>query len=149
MNGLQRHLRREVMKRLKATPAVTALVSAGSIYGQTQPAEVPWPFIRMGPPQTTPIVATCIRGGQVSMLVHAFAKPRKQGALTIEAAEDHAGRIGEAIESALHLAGIDAEVGGKPCRMVLRLSDMRLTIDGDETDAFHYSAQINARILAE
>lgn len=149
MMGIQRHVRRAVLARLKGGAVLTDLIPAARIYGQTVPATPAWPFVKTGVPQSLPIRATCLVGAVVTMPIDAFAGPRKQGAVTLETAEDHAGRIGEAIETLLHLQGETIDVNGQPARLRYTLSDMRLFLDGAEVDAFHYSALLRARVVAE
>lgn len=137
------------MARMKAAAGLTALVPAASIYGQTVPAGPSWPFIKLGVPQTLPRTATCLNGAIITIPVSGFARQREQGGLQVETAEDHAGRIGAAIERAIHLKGEAVTVDGQPVRLSYRLTDMRLFPDGDEADAFHYSALIRAKVHAE
>lgn len=149
MNGLQRVVRRALMARLKASNPVKALVPPASIYGQTVPAGPSWPFIKLGIPQTIPRTAICLNGGEVTVPISAFARQREQGGLVVETAEDHASRIGAAIERALHLRGEDVTADGQPVRLSYAMTDMRLFPDGDEADAFHYSGLIRAKVHAE
>lgn len=149
MMGIQRHVRRAVLARMKGGAMLTSLVPAARIYGQTVPAAPAWPFIKTGVPQSLPIRATCLVGAVVTMPIDAFAKQRMSGAQVAETAEDHAGRIGEAIETLLHLQGETIDVGGQPARLRYTLTDMRLFPDGAEADAFHYSALLRARVVAE
>ena len=149
MTGLQRVARRPILARMKADAALTALVPAASIYGQTVPGGPTWPFIKLGVPQTLPITATCLNGAVINIPVDAFARQRQQGGVTVETAEDHASRIGAAIERALHLRGEMVTVDGQPVRLSYTMSDMRLFPDGEEADAFHYSGLIRARVLAQ
>lgn len=143
--GLQRLVRRAVLARLKADTGLTALVPAGSIYPVAVPAEPGWPFVKLGALGTLRLRAACVNGGRVTVDVHAFARARESGGHIVETAEDHASRIGAAIEAALsdrHLTlegGADAHVS---------LNDIRLLQD-DEPDAFHWFAQLTARVLAE
>lgn len=143
-NGLQRIVRRAVLARLKADAALTALVPAGSIYPQAVPAEPVRPFIKLGPTGTLRLRAACVNGGLVTVDVHAFARARESGGQVVETAEDHASRIGEQIERALDGVNITLEGGAKA---KLDLGDIRLLQD-QEPDAFHWFAQINARVLA-
>lgn len=149
MTGLQRVARRALLTRMKANAALRALVPTASIYGQTVPANPAWPFIKLGVPQTLPITATCLNGALVTIPVSGFARQREQGSVTVETAEDHAGRIGAAIERALHLKGDAVTVDGQEVRLRYTVTDMRLFPDGDEADAFHYSALVQAKIWAE
>jgi hypothetical protein len=140
--GLQRLVRRALLTTLKADAGVKALVPASSMNpkGLAQ-----WPFIVLRTPTTQPLRAACVRGGIVAWDIHAFAGVRKNAAkAVIETAEDHAGRIGAAIEAAIGDRWLDIEGGG---RARIRLSDIRLAEDGDQ-DHYHYFAQINARVLA-
>ena len=149
MTGLQRVARRAILARLKASNAVKALVPVAAIHSQTVPAGPSWPFIKLGVPQTLPLTATCLNGAIVIIPVDAFARQREQGGLVVETAEDHASRIGAAIERALHLRGETVTVDGASVRLSYTLSDMRLFPDGEEADAFHYSGLIRAKVHAE
>lgn len=144
--GLQRLVRRAVLARLKADAALTALVPAGSIYPQAVPGsgEPEWPFIKLGPTGTLRLRAACVRGGLVSVDVHAFARARTSGGITQETAEDHASRIGAEIERLLDGVNLALEGGAKA---KIDLGDIRLLQDS-EPDAFHWFAQVNARVLA-
>tara|TARA_Y100001951_G_scaffold100969_1_gene105154 strand:- start:1562 stop:1822 length:261 start_codon:yes stop_codon:yes gene_type:complete len=85
-----------------------------------------------------------MNGARVVCAVHAFAGPRKSGSTIIEYAEDHAGRIGAAIEAALDKQSIARTGGG---RYHLLLSDFQLLQDGDP-NAFHYFTTVNAKVMA-
>lgn len=145
--GLQRLVRRAVLAKLKTDTGLTALVPAASMFGQAIPASVgepEWPFIKLGPTGTLRLRAARVNGGTVSVDVHAFARDRQVGGVTVETAEDHASRIGDAIETALadqHLV-LDGNEDA-----AISLSDIRLMQD-QEPDAFHWLAQLNARVLA-
>lgn len=142
--GIQRLVRRAVLAKLKADTGVTALVPASSIYPQAVPNEPTWPFIKLGAIGTLRLRAACVNGGQVSVDVHAFARAREVSGQVVETAEDHAGSIGAAIESALADNRITLE-GGEIAK--IELSDLNLFQD-QEPDAFHWFAQLNARVLA-
>lgn len=142
MNGLQRYVRRAILPVLKANAGVTALVPAASI-NPTGSAPT-WPFIILRSPTTQPLKAACVNGGQGSWDIHAFAGPRMSGGSVVETAEDHAGRIGEAIETALSDRWLALPDGAK---VRVSLSDIRLLQDGDP-DHYHWFAQINWRALA-
>lgn len=142
--GLQISVRKKLLARLKTDANLTALVPSVSIYSQRVPANPGWPFVMLGPPTTIGLRATCVRGGTVSLGVHAFANHRVSGGDVVETAEDHAGRIGAAIEAAIDGAML-AMTGGT---IKVRLSDMRLLVDGGESDAFHYVCNANCRVLA-
>lgn len=142
--GLQRLVRRAVMARLKANATLTALVPATSIFGQDAGADPAWPFVKTGPATTLRRKATGTDGGTITFDVHAFARARQSAGQIAETGEDHAGRIGGAIETALADCNV-ALSDGSNCKIVL--SDLQLMQD-DEPGAFHYIAQVNARVLA-
>lgn len=139
--GLQRLVRRAVLARLKADAGLTALVPAASI----NPVGVPvWPFVKLMNPITQRLRAAGVNGGLVTFDIHAFARARLSGGAEVETAEDHAGRIGAAIEAAL----ADARFTFDTDKIVhIEISDMRL-LEDEEPDAFHYFAQVNCRVLA-
>lgn len=140
--GLQRLVRRALLTRAKNDAPLTALVPAASI----NPVGVPeWPFIVLRSPVTQRLRAACLNGGQGSWDIHAFAGPRMSGGAVVETAEDHAGTIGAAIETAFADNWLDLEEGGS---VRIRLSDIRLLQDGDP-DHYHWFAQINWRVLSE
>ena len=142
--GLQRLVRRAVLARLKADTGLTALIPPASIHPQAVSGEPVWPFIKLGPTGTLRLRAACVRGGLVSVDVHAFARARKESGVEVETAEDHASRIGAEIERLLDGVNIALEGGAKA---KVELGDIRLLQDS-EPDAFHWFAQLNARVLA-
>ncbi|MES2289298.1 MAG: DUF3168 domain-containing protein [Pseudomonadota bacterium] len=124
---------------------MTALVNANNIHGQSPPVKPTWPFIKTGQPTTIPRRAACLDGAIVTMPVHAFARSRFDGnQAEVETAEDHAGRIGEAIETALDAKG-DTITGAQISYM---LTDMTLMTDAGEPDAFHYFCTVRAKVTA-
>ncbi len=148
MKGLLTVSRRALLTRLKADPALAAIVAKADIHGQSPPATPTWPFIKLGPPRILPIRGSCIDGGTVSVDIHAFAKPRYLAQAMIETAEDHAGRIGAAIERAVDCRGETVTAGDAECRVTYQLANMLLQRDRDEADAFHYIASMRVRIMA-
>ncbi|MCA8906002.1 MAG: DUF3168 domain-containing protein [Hyphomonas sp.] len=130
-----------LLEMLKADSDLTALVPAASINPDGEPS---WPFIRLRSPVSRRLRATGVNGGLVAWDVHAFAGARKSGGSTLETAEDHAGRIGGAIEAVLADNWVTLE-DGSICH--IEISDAQLLEDGDP-DHFHYFAQVNARVLA-
>ncbi|MXP42986.1 DUF3168 domain-containing protein [Allopontixanthobacter sediminis] len=141
---MQRNLRRALLAKLKADADLIALVPAASVYPQAVPGEKAWPFIKLGPPVTIPFRASCVRGSQISVDVHAFARARIVSGQEVETAEDHASRIGAAIEAAIDCSRLTLADGALAR---IKLTDIRLLQD-EEPDAFHYFAQVNARVLA-
>src|SRR5690606_26729921 len=145
--GLQRLVRRDVLSRLKADSGVTAL--APNIYSQDPGSEPVWPFVKTGSPQTLPRTPrlACADGATINLPLHAFARGVRNGSGQItETAEDHAGRIGAAIE-ALFNNRRSMLLGGVTVRY--SIGDMNLFLDGAEPGAFHYSCTVRARVLAE
>jgi hypothetical protein len=139
--GIQRLVRRALLARLKSSPEVVALVPASSINPDGEPA---WPHIKLRAPVTQRLRMTGSDAGTVSFDVHAFARGRADGGSVVESGEDHAGRIGEAIEQAFADNRIVLEGGGIA---KITWSDARL-LEDESPDAFHYFAQVNARVLA-
>lgn len=152
MKGLQLIARRAILATLKSSP-LTALVKPAQIHGQTPLVTVEWPFTKLGRPQTLPIKATCLDGGDVTFPLSGFAGPRWRDAVKktglLETAENHASRLGAAIETALDDRGADLTVNGKPVRITFRILDMSLQQDGAEADAYQYSCNVRCRIIAE
>ena len=145
--GLQRHVRRNLMELMKGDAGITAMVPAAQIHGQV-PLTVPtWPFIKTQSPQSLPLRATGVDGATVNLGISAFSRGRFDGAgALIETAEDHAGRIGEAIETLIDQMKVDIPGIGP---VSYRIADSVLLVDGDEPSAFHYSCTVRARVLAE
>lgn len=140
MAALQRLARRDVLAALKSNAGVIAIISPDDIHTQ-QPSGVPsWPFIKLTAPQALPLRAACVRGAVVNFGVSGFTR-----GLPTETAEDHASRIGDAIE--LCVDGRRAELAGVGT-VKYQMGDMLLRVDGAEPGAFHYSASISARVLA-
>lgn len=139
--GLQRLVRKALLSRLKADAGVQALVAPDSV---NPPGEPAWPFIALRAPVTRRLRAACVNGGLVSWDIHAFARARQSGGADVETAEDHAGRIGGAIERALADNRIVLD-DDSICR--IEMGDMRL-LEDEEPGAFHYFAQVNCRVLA-
>lgn len=144
-NDATRPVRRTMLTALKADEAVTALVSASSIYPQATTANPGWPFIRYGSPTGVPVSAACVDGAEITVAVHGFAKPRFSGSQIIETAEDHAARIGAAIATALGGRSLALEGGGN---VRLRWTGSQLFPDADEADAFHTVQNFIARVIA-
>ena len=140
--ALQRLVRRALLTRLKADTDLTALVPTGSINPAGQPT---WPFIVLRAPVSRRLRAACLNGGEGSWDVHAFARPRIAGGAEVTTAEDHAGLIGAAIETALSDRWLELEGGG---RVHIELNDIRLLPDA-EPEAYHWFAQCNWRVLAQ
>lgn len=143
--ALQRLVRRAILARLKANSGVTTLVAAASIYGQDTGPNATMPLIRSGAATTRRLKAAGVNGGEVSLDLHAFARARSSGGQEVETAEDHCGRIGGAIETALEDVRLSLS-DGSICR--ISISDTQFMRDADDPQAFHWFGQVNARVLA-
>ena len=141
MTGAQRLVRRALLTRLKADSALLALVPAAAINPDGEPT---WPFIILRAPVTRRLKAAGVNGGEGSFDIHAFARSRETAGVRVETAEDHAGRIGAAIEKALADNRLALDGGGY---VRIEVNDMRL-LEDDTPDAFHWFAQVNWRALA-
>lgn len=145
-NDLTLPIRRASLAELKADANLTAIVAAPSIWPQTTPANVAWPFVKMGAPTGLPLRAGCVDGNTGIFAVHGFAKARYDDAgAMIETAEDHAARIGAAIASALDRKALRLD-GGQTLKLLW--TGQQLMMDGDEADAFHTVQNFAYRALA-
>ena len=147
--ALIRDVRRAVLTRLKADAGLTAIVAAANIHPSTVLAGAPWPFTRFDAPQSTPLDGACYAGAEVTFLLHSFAKPRysvpsNPQSSMIETAEDHAGRILDAMKLAIHRHRVP--VAGASA--LLSVLSSRLLIDGAESTAYHGILSCRARVLA-
>lgn len=146
--ALEQLVRQAVLVRLKNSSGLLGLVAADSIDPDPE-REPKWPFVTTDNYTAQPFQATCVRGGTVTGDLHGFAGHRRDGDSlddpVVEYARDHAGRIGAALQRALHCVRLDLEGGGNAR---IRLSDIRLIPDGSPQQ-FHWFAQVNARVLAE
>ena len=143
--GMQRAARRVVLALLKTDPALTALVPAARWYPQAAPADPVWPFGKLGAVVTRGAKAAGVDLGEVAFAIHVFARAREVAGQVVETAEDHAARIGENVERVLADNRFGTVDG---VEMRLSLSDFQLMQD-DGPDAFHWFAQVSARVLAE
>lgn len=145
MSDFITELRRGTLILLKGYAPLTAIVPPSSIHPSTVPANPAWPFTRWDAPQSIPVGVGCTAGAEVSFLVHAFAKERKNSAgATIETAEDHCGRITAALTRALNRRRFDIASGS----VHLRVRSTRLMIDGAEADTYHGITDCLARVYA-
>lgn len=137
-------IRRAILTTLKADAAVKTLVPTTRIYPQASSDTTQvWPFIIYGSPSAIPIRAACVRGTEVTVAVHTFAKPRLQGTQMVETAEDHTARIGHAVVLALDGKRPELERG----YVSLLFTGSQLLIDGGEKDAFHHIANFRCRAI--
>lgn len=140
MAALQRLARRDVLAALKNNAGVLAIVAKPNIHPQQPDGEPVWPFIKLTAPQALPLRAACVRGATVNFGVSGFTR-----GLASETAEDHASRMGDAIE--LCINGRRADLTGA-AKVKYSVGDVLVRADGAEPGAFHYSASISARVLA-
>lgn len=144
--GMVRQARRAALLLLKNDPALTAIVPAARWYPQTAPIDPVWPFGKTGPSTAQPFRASGVNGATVAFAVHVFARDREdEDGAVVETAEDFAGRIGEHVERVLADNRTTMDDGTV---MKVWLSDFQLLADG-EPGAFHWFAQVNARVLTE
>ena len=141
-SSLQRLTRRALLASAKADPALLAIVAEGAIDPDGEPA---WPFVLIETPRTLRLRMPCVRGATVMLDLHAFARPRFEGGGEVETGRDHIARLGSALE-ALFADRRHGLENGAVCRTVL--SDTALIRDAAPDD-WHWTAQINARVLSE
>lgn len=139
--------RRAILKALKADPGLTAIVPAASQYPPTSPANVTWPFVKMGAASDIPMTATCLNGSEVTVAVHGFARARTNSSgQEVEPAEDHATRIAGAIRSALHRRRLALEGGGYA---KVTFTNRQILQDGGEAGAYHAIVNLRVRCITE
>lgn len=143
--GMQRQARRAVLLQLKNDASLTAIVPATSWFPQTAPPDPVWPFGKLGSAIGQRFKAAGANGATVAFAVHVFARDRLVAGAAVETAEDYAGRIGEHVERVLADNRVTLDDGTV---VKLHLSDIQLMPDA-EPGAFHWFAQINARVLTE
>jgi hypothetical protein len=138
-----REARRAVLTIMKADATLIAIVAKDSIYPQRTDPTPAWPFIRCGSPSVVPVRASCVDGGNLTMAVHAFAKPRMEGQSVTETAEDHTSRIGAAIARALD--GQKVNIAGGT--LTIAWQGSQLLQDPEEADAFHTVQNFRIRCI--
>ena len=122
-------VRGAVIAALKADAALIALVPAGRIYPNKTPADVAWPFIKLGVLMNSPTRYDCGGGGDVTGAVHVFVK-KTASILDPEAATY---RINKEVVRVLD--GLDLVVDGSDLGCHVTLS--QVMEDGAEADAYH------------
>jgi len=141
-----RDIRRAMLAALKAAAPLTTLVPGAQIHPQTVPANPAWPFICMGAPSAvTRIKGACIDGAESIVAIHGFSKGRYSGKRLIETAEDHAGRIGDAIAASLDSRRLALEGGGE---VKIDWTGDQLLQDPEEAGAFHVVSNFRMRHLS-
>lgn len=118
-------VRKAVVAKLRATPALTALVPAASIYGEEAPAMPAWPFIRYQLPTLEQYENSCGDGAGQEVTLHVFARGPGMDACT-------------GICVAIHDALLDDVLAVEPLGLVsLDYRLTRLLHDQDEAGAYH------------
>ncbi len=139
------------MLRATEKAAITALINDAALIAivakdSIDPyAEQPsWPFIRLDGSQAIPQGRGCTSRSEVTFLLHAFAKPVREGGDAItETARDHAGRISNAMTEAMQAHAY--EFDGRRYNFTVRST--RMMIDGAEGDAYHVVCSVLARVF--
>jgi hypothetical protein len=112
------------VETLRATVALTALVPAGSIYGERVPDDRTFPFIRTVVPSSIPFRMSCHNGEQSTVRISAFTKGPSMNA---------AADVSRVIRD--ELDGKPLLIGGEPSVMVWDGSTV--IPDPDEPDGWH------------
>ena len=99
----------------------------------------------MGAPSAIPVRGTCISGAESIVAVHGFSKGRFTGSTLVESAEDHAGRIGDAIAGALDGKKLDLDGGGF---VRITWTGDQLLQDSAEAGAYHVVSNFRMRHLS-
>ena len=71
-------VREAVVAFLRAQASLTALLPAGRIYGQMQPPNAVYPFIRFGSPDADPLEYSCMNGCTVTADLHVFSENEQE-----------------------------------------------------------------------
>lgn len=123
-------VRGAVIAAFKADAALTALVPAGRIYPSKTPANVAWPFIKLGVLMNSPTRYDCGGGGDVTGAVHVFVK----GSASILDPEARTYQINKEIVRVLD--GIDI-VLADDLSLGFTVTLSQVMEDGAEADAYH------------
>jgi hypothetical protein len=108
---------------LRAQLSLTALIPAGKIFGQMQPPNTPYPFVRFGGPGATPLEYSCQNGSTVAGDLHIFAENEAEAEV-----------IGTELVLVLDGMHIDLDGGGN---MDVRWIGAQSLRDPDEADIWH------------
>ncbi|MBO9380451.1 DUF3168 domain-containing protein [Sphingomonas histidinilytica] len=140
-----REIRRAMLAELRGSAPLVAIVPATSIFSQIVPANQLWPIVKMGAPSgVAPVRGTCMDGAESIVAVHGFTSGIRQGKKLIENGEDHAGRIGDAIATALDGKRLPLEGGGM---VRIRWTGSQLLQDAQEAGGFHTVQNFQMRRL--
>jgi len=126
MTDLTLAIREAVVARMRATPALTALVPAASIYGERVPDNRSFPFIRTGEQTVTSFPLGCADDGAYDITIHGFATAPSS---------DDAMKIGAAINDAF--AGANAVLVLATAKVVMVWGASGIIRDPEEPDTWH------------
>lgn len=135
MADLARLARIEIVKALKASAPLTALVPTARIYGPEPPAEPQWPWAYVQTPLESPSRATCLNGASLSVTVHGFAKGP---------GDDAASAIGDAIKRALD----GVSVPTADCAIDIQWQQTQIVRDSAEASAYHAIVRLGVEVGA-
>lgn len=133
-------VRQTVLTALKADYDLTRIVAAKGIYPQQTPANVEWPFIRLGAITATPLRVQCSDGSDVIGTVHCFTKassvaPDPEAAASLINA--HVARILDQIDN--------YDLGG--AELSVHVTQAQVIQDTAEAGAFHGFVSYEGRVL--
>lgn len=133
------YVRKGVIRLLKATPALVAIVG-DRVYPPQRPANPLWPFVGYGVPTVAPFVASCLDGCEVRPAIHVYAATEGSGAATISG-ETRAHELLALVAATLDGAVIDlaaAEIGCPyPATAFLEWGSTQVIQDQASPAAFH------------
>lgn len=162
-------VRRAVLRALKGSEAVRALVPADRIYPQQRPPNPTWPFIAYGAPVIDPFLATGLDGSALSVAIHAYAETSGELVTGVthsddtgfdddstyatdetQPGEDMAHRILSAIAALFGEDGVELSLEGTGCpypataHVTWRQS--QVVQDGGDASAFHGFATLDITV---
>jgi hypothetical protein len=137
-------VRSGMLKLMKASAPLVALVPAASMFTQWTTATPPYPFIRSGPPSDVPIRGACLDGQEIEVAIHAFSTGRKVGGVITLPAEDEAGQSRAAIARALDRKSFAVPNG----TATVKYLGGQLLQDPEESQAFHAIANFRVRVMS-
>lgn len=148
MKGLINLVERDILIRLKDSSALMEIITENHVHDRVPEMEPSWPFVMVGAMSMTPRRAAKINDGTLLGAVHAFSRGRFVDDALVETAKDHVGRIGVAIEIALDGTGGGITDGDKTGHVSYLLMDRQLLVDSGEAGAFHWFANVRAKVTS-
>ena len=122
-------VREAIVTAMKATNPLTALIPAGSMYGERVPATRTFPFTKMGDPILTPFRMACHNGEQDDFAIHWFIK-----ASDTVAGNDEAVEFGNLLKDAFDQKSLPLEGGDT---RDVEWTGGQVFADRDEKDTWH------------